>query len=262
MKIKKRILSLALAGTMVLGLMPGMSMTALAADGDTSYTLTIPSTLNVANSGWNATSGISAMGTLADGKKLTVTASSGNSWALKSGENSVGYNLATATGTYISTAQPASWEFTELSSTATTKPMGIIVDDYSSKPAGTYQDTVTFTAKVETAQILVTSLELTDNSMFFYGKAWPGVGGGFTLNIRVLPENATNKRLNWSIDGDNCISLSVTDDTLTCHVTGKEPGEANIIVSTTDGSNLSQTFSVEVEEPGEEGGNPEDPGDL
>ena len=29
--------------------------------------------------------------------------------------------------------------------------MGIIVDDYSSKPAGTYQDTVTFTAKVEDA---------------------------------------------------------------------------------------------------------------
>ena len=250
MKIKKRILSLALAGTMALGLMPGMSMTALAADGDTSYTLTIPSTLNVANSGWNATSGISAMGTLADGKKLTVTASSGNSWALKSGENSVGYNLATATGTYISTAQPASWEFTELSSTATTKPMGIIVDDYSSKPAGTYQDTVTFTAKVETAQILVTSLELTDNSMFFDGKAWPGVGGGFTLNIRVLPENATNKRLNWSIDGDDtCISLSVSDDTLTCHVTGKEEGQTTIIVSTTDGSNLSLEFKVEVEVP-------------
>ncbi len=151
MKIKKRILSLALAGAMTLGLMPGMTMTALA-DGDTStYTLTIPSTLTVANSGWNATSGISATGTLEDGKKLTVTASSAYSWALKSGDNSVGYNLATATGTYSSSATPASWEFTALTNTATTKPMGIIVEDYSEKPAGTYQDTVTFTAKVENA---------------------------------------------------------------------------------------------------------------
>ena len=148
MKIKKRILSLALAGTMALGLMPGMTMTALT-DGGTSYTLTIPSTLTVANSGWNATDGISATGTLASGKKLTVTASSANSWALKSGDNSVGYKLATAS---TDTEATTSWEFTELSNTATTKTMGIIVDDYSSKPAGTYQDTVTFTAKVEDAK--------------------------------------------------------------------------------------------------------------
>ena len=145
MKIKKRILSLALAGTMALGLMSGMSMTALA-DGDISYTLTIPSTLSVANSGWNATGGISATGSLASGKKLTVTASSANSWALKSGDNSVGYTLATAS---TDTTATTSWTFDSLSSTAATKPMGIIVEDYSAKPAGTYQDTVTFTASVE-----------------------------------------------------------------------------------------------------------------
>ena len=145
MKIKKRILSLALAGTMALGLMSGMSMTALA-DGDISYTLTLPSTLSVANSGWNATGGISATGSLASGKKLTVTASSANSWALKSGDNSVGYTLATAS---TDTTATTSWTFDSLSSTAATKPMGIIVEDYSAKPAGTYQDTVTFTASVE-----------------------------------------------------------------------------------------------------------------
>ena len=107
MKLKK-LASLALAGALTLGLMPGMTMTALA-DGDTSsYTLTIPSTLNVANAGWNATDGISATGTLAIGKKLTVTASSANSWALKSGDNSVGYTLTTAEGG----SQTTSWEFT------------------------------------------------------------------------------------------------------------------------------------------------------
>jgi hypothetical protein len=55
---------------------------------------------------------------------LTVAASSANSWALKSGDNSVGYTLTTAEGG----SQTTSWEFTELSSTATKKDMGIIVD--------------------------------------------------------------------------------------------------------------------------------------
>jgi len=150
MKLKK-LASLALAGALTLGLLPAFSSPALAADGDTSYTITIPSTLNVANSGWNATDGISATGTLESGKKLTVTVSSANSWALKSDDNSIGYKLATASS---DTEATTSWEFTELSDTATTKPMGIIVEDYSTKPAGTYQDTVTFTAKVEDAKTI------------------------------------------------------------------------------------------------------------
>ena len=147
MKIKKRIFSLALAGALTLGLLPALSSPAQAADGDIStYTITIPSTLNVTKSGWNATAGISATGSLASGKKLTVTASSANNWVLKSGDNSVGYKLATASlDSYANT----SWEFTELSSTATKKTMGIIVEDYSTKPAGTYTDTVTFTADIE-----------------------------------------------------------------------------------------------------------------
>ena len=94
MKLKK-LASLALAGALTLGLLPAFSSPALAADGDTSYTITIPSTLNVSGSGWNATDGISATGTLASGKKLTVTASSANSWALKQqgGSETVSYTM-------------------------------------------------------------------------------------------------------------------------------------------------------------------------
>ena len=146
MKLKK-LASLALAGALTLGLFPALSSPALA-DGDTSYTLTIPSTLTVEHSGWNATDGISATGSLADGKTLAVTATSANNWALKSGDNSVGYKLATAS---TDTEATTSWEFTELSSTATKKDMGIIVEDYSTKPAGTDQDTVPFTVEVAKA---------------------------------------------------------------------------------------------------------------
>ena len=151
MKLKK-LASLALAGALTLGLLPAFSSPALAADGDTStYTLTIPSTLNVANSGWNATDGISATGTLADRKKLTVTASSDGEFALVNQSDNtqkVGYNLATAS---TDTKATTSWTFDSLSSTATKKDMGIIVENYDDKPAGTYTDTVTFTAKVESA---------------------------------------------------------------------------------------------------------------
>ena len=127
------------------------------AEGETvtsDYTLTIPATLAVANSGWNATAGISATGTLATGKKLVVTATSDDEFALVSGENKVNYKLAESgdnTTTYANATEKTSWEFTALSETAATQPMGIVVEDYSTKPAGNYQDTVTFTASVEDA---------------------------------------------------------------------------------------------------------------
>ena len=155
MKLKK-LASLALAGALTLGLFPALSSPVLAADGDTTYTLTIPSSLTVADKGWNALEGgISAKGTLKSGKKLVVTPTSENSWNLVANkgeetESKVGYNLAKETGTYSAAAAPT-WEFTELTADGTSQTAGIIVEDYSSKPAGTYTDTVTFTASVGAA---------------------------------------------------------------------------------------------------------------
>ena len=230
MKIKKRLLSLALAATMALGLMSGMSMTALA-DGDTSYTLTIPSTLTVANSGWNATDGISATGTLASGKKLTVTASSANSWALKSGDNSVGYKLATAS---TDTEATTSWEFTELSSTATKKDMGIIVEDYSSKPAGTYQDTVTFTAKVEVAKSAAETPSIAQADCTFSPS-----NGKSTLsnaNITTSMEYSADNGTTW------------TDVTSAGSIASLAAGTVQIRVKETDEKLASEAVSITVPE--------------
>ena len=227
-KTGRRVLGFLLTLAMVVGMMPGMSLTAYAADVDTTYTITIPSTLTVSGSGWNDAGGISATGTLATGKKLTVTASSANNWALKSGDNSVGYNLATATGTYSSTAQPASWEFTELSDTAATKPMGIIVEDYSSKPAGTYQDTVTFTAKVENAGIPVSSVTINNaptEALF--------VNSTETLTATVLPDDATDKTVTWSSDNPNHVKIDAATGEYT--VTGVDGyGSATITATATN----------------------------
>ena len=169
----KKTLALLLALVMVLSLVPAMG-TAAYADG-TTYTITIPSSLTVTKSGWNATDGISATGTLADGKKLTVTASSANSWALKQqdGSETVGYTMKETSDGEAKTA----WEFTTLPGSAT---LGIDVADYSTKPAGTYQDTVTFTVKVEDAAVVKTltikkgnSIADSDTTIEYYeGDTW------------------------------------------------------------------------------------------
>ena len=192
-KTGKKLLSFLLALTPVVGLLPGMSMTALAATGDTSYTLTIPATLTVSGSGWNATDGIRATGSLASGKKLTVTASSANSWSLKSGDNSVDYTLATAsTDTTVTTT----WTFDSLSSTDTKKDMGIIVEDYSSKPAGTYTDTVTFTAKVEVAKSAAETPDIVQADCTFSPSN--GTSTLSNANITTSMEYSTDSGATWT----------------------------------------------------------------
>jgi len=231
MKLKK-LASLALAGALTLGLLPALSSPALAADADTTYTLTIPSTLTVSGSGWNATDGISATGTLESGKKLTVTATSANNWALKSGNNSVGYNLATATGTYNSSATPASWEFTELSNTATTKPMGIIVENYDDKPAGTYTDTVTFTVEVAKSAAETPNIAQADCT-------FSPSNGKSTLsnaNITTAMEYSADNGTTW------------TDVTSAGSIASLAAGTVQIRVKETDEKLASEAVSITVPE--------------
>ena len=211
------LLSLALTGALTLGLLPAISSPALAAEGDTSYTLTIPSTLTVANKGWNATDGISATGTLDSGKKLTVTATSANSWALKSGENSVGYKLATAS---TDTEATTSWTFDSLSSTATTKPMGIIVDDYSDKPAGTYQDTVTFTASVEAANVSLSDFKENGAVLQVAFKQTDNKPLSVTLKNDSGTVSCTEYKFNGYNGSMSQLTVSLSGDKLTISKTG------------------------------------------
>ncbi|MBO5558146.1 hypothetical protein [Ruminococcus sp.] len=116
------------------------------------YTLTIPSSFTVANAGWNEIEGgVKASGTLADGKKLVVTAQSDNGWALRSGDNSIGYNLAKENADYNANAEAPTWEFYTLAADGVSQTAGLIVDNYDEAPAGNYSDNVVFTASVEDA---------------------------------------------------------------------------------------------------------------
>lgn len=228
--IRKRTLGILLTLVMLLSLVPGMSLTAHA-DGGSDYTITIPATLTVENSGWNDAGGISVTGTLEANKKLIVSAGSDGEYALVSGENKVAYTLAATSGG----AETTSWEFTTLPGSAS---LGIIVEDYSNKPAGTYTDTVTFTAAVENAGIPVESVTITNaptEALF--------VNSTGTLTATVSPDNATDKTVTWSSSDPDYVSINATtgeyqvkgtkgygsatitatagDKTATCTITGK-----------------------------------------
>ena len=228
MKLKK-LASLALAGALTLGLLPTLSSPALAADGDSStYTLTIPSTLTVSGSGWNDAGGISATGTLESGKKLTVTAESKNGWKLVSGSNNVGYTLTTASGGN----QTTSWEFTTLDGTA--QGLGIIVEDYSTKPAGTYTDTVTFTAKVEVAKSAAEKPDIAQADCTFSPS-----NGKSTLsnaNITTSMEYSADNGTTW------------TDVTSAGSIASLAAGTVQIRVKETDEKLASEAVSITVPE--------------
>ena len=209
------------------------------------YTITIPATLAVENSGWNALEGgISAKGTLESGKKLVVTPTSENSWNLVANkgeetESKVGYNLATTgdnTSVYSATAEVPTWEFTELTADGTSQTAGIIVENYDSKPAGDYSDTVTFTASVVDNSVKVTSITLNKTSTVI------GVSGEKTLSVsRILPTDATDKTYTWASDNTSVATVDSNGK-----VTGVAIGTANITATANDGSGIKATCVVKV----------------
>ena len=138
------LLTLALA----IGLMLAFSTTVQA---ENNFTITIPSTLEVQKPGWNEISGgITATGTLDAGNALVVTASSDNGFKfVNQSDNTqmISYDFCASSTDLTSLT---SWSFEKLSSDATTKTVGINVEDYSSKPYGTYTEKVTFTAEIQT----------------------------------------------------------------------------------------------------------------
>ena len=71
------------------------------------------------------------------------------------------------------------------------------------------------------------------------------VGKSVTLTAKVLPEDATEKKVSWMTDDDNIVDLTISSDTRTCKVTAKKKGTANIIALTDDGG-FTGRFDVKV----------------
>lgn len=137
------------------------------------YILTIPARFDIQNEGWNEIGDISAVGYLADGKKLVVSADSANHWGMKNEASGqyVNYDLKnSAEGEFTN-----QWEFTSLSETPATQTIGIDVEPFKGKdlPAGEYTDVLTFTAKVEDAvkvETLLTTITATGETTYNQSK--------------------------------------------------------------------------------------------
>ena len=119
------------------------------------YIVIIPAKLDVQKAGWNDSEGIRASGSLAAGKKLTVTASSDGEFALVNTDNNndkIAYTLVKSgseSSYYDGTLENTTWVFDKLWEDAEIQSIGVVVEDYSTAaPGSEYIDTVTFTASV------------------------------------------------------------------------------------------------------------------
>lgn len=118
-------------------------------------------------------------------------------------------------------------------------------------------ETVTVTATTQdgghTATCTVTVKPVLIRSIYFSGYPYASVGGTFILEPVIYPEDATNKKLEWTatVEGNPSehITLDPSEDGTACTVTiakgfGKTPKEITIKAAATDGSEQSVTYTV------------------
>lgn len=129
---------------------------------DEAYVLTVPEEVAISKPGWNSLGNIEVKysGTNAGfdpSKKLVITATSTNNFTLVANgvSDTVTYFLATGEN---DTGATTTFEFTaaEITTTGTSKTIGVKVGDYSNKAAGDYEDEITYSVAVQNTLITVT----------------------------------------------------------------------------------------------------------
>ena len=200
---------------LVIGLISG---TQQAEATDSTYTITIPSTLDVYDSGWNELpGGISASGTLASGKILVITASSDNGFKFVHSDDktqTVSYDFCASSTDLTPITQ---WTFNSLSTDSKTQTAGINVEDLTGKLGGTYTEIVTFTALVKN----VTLSDITESGSVLQ---LTFKGGNNTIVISI--ENSggslscTQYKFNTYNNSTSGVTASLSDDELTINVPG------------------------------------------
>ena len=131
---------------------------------DEAYELTVPGETAITTSGWNSLGNITAKyngsnSGFDSSKKLVVMLSSTNTFTLKASgvSDTISYFVATsendsaATTKFEFTADEINAKDTNDAFVGTSKPIGVSVEDYSSKSAGDYEDEITYEVSVENA---------------------------------------------------------------------------------------------------------------
>jgi len=205
---------------------------AVAVDNVSDYTLTIPASFDIKNEGWNEIGDISVTGKLADGRKLVVNAESDGEFALVNQSDDtqkIDYTLKNS----AEGEETTSWEFEELSETLVTQMIGVDVAPFRGMPAGSYTDTVTFTASVEDAVNIVDLSALTANYEAKDGDVLTGTLNGETQPYKItVADGATITLKNAVINGLNDYNYNWAGIT--------PNGDATIIL---EGTNTVKCFS-------------------
>ena len=157
---------------------------------DETYELTVPSSLRIANEGWNALGSMTVKYSGSStgfntAKKLVVTASSTNNFALKAdGGGSISYFLATSED---DSAATTSFTFTAAQITAgASQDLGVNVGSFTGASDGTYTDEITYTVAIQDAGTTASVSDILTNGAVTVVKATvngeTSVSGTFTYN--------------------------------------------------------------------------------
>ncbi len=247
---KNKILAIAMASAMMTGTL-ATAVPVFAADNTTTvsvtvapkntYTMTVPAntTLNSDGTAKELTNGIKITdGTLEEGKKLIVTATSTTGWEM----TATGLDTTIGYGLYYDEAaetEATSWEFTQEEANnagGSTKNVYVKANtaDIENAAAGTYSDVITFTAEVKDAKVAVESVNLNKTATSLT------VGNNETLTATVKPDDATDKTVTWTSSDTSVASVDENGN-----VTAVAVGSATI-TATADGQ--SATCQVTVNE--------------
>ena len=103
----------------------------------------------------------------------------------------------------------------------------------------TSDDTTNGTIK---ATCNVTCTNVSVQSVSISGDTEISTSSSTTLTANIIPSNATNKEVSWSVNNNN---VTLTPDGLTCMVTGVIEGTSSITVTTADG-NKTATYDINI----------------
>lgn len=103
----------------------------------------------------------------------------------------------------------------------------------------TSDDTTNGTIK---ATCNVTCTNVSVQSVSISGDTEISTSSSTTLTANIIPSNATNKEVSWSVNNNN---VTLTPDGLTCTVTGVIEGTSSITVKTADG-NKTATCDINI----------------
>ena len=213
------------------------------------YTVTIPASVSL-----SSTETVSADITASDvllesGQKIKVTltgASNTESGSTFSAKNSSGESTATYTigKGEVDSGVAVGDVVAEFTTSAEQDRQMLSFSPASGETyAGRHTEVLTFGIEVEDAptNVPVTSISLNTRELDLI------VGNGARVTATVGPDNATNKELEWTCS-EGLVTLDVSDDTLSCMVYADTVGVGQLTVRAKDGSGVTKTIDVSVEE--------------